>query len=179
VLDVSLTLSLGRHIVVVPFQGVPYSSLRVGVPREIYPDERRVALTPQNVTVLRKKGFAEVLIEQDAGTHAQFRNIDYENAGATLVSREHLFSKTDIMLKVVPPLLDKEVEHIKHGSTLISFLYPKKNKELVEALAKRDVNTFAMDMIPRISRAQTFDALRSDIIRILRSIFLLPAEPAK
>jgi H+-translocating NAD(P) transhydrogenase len=148
----------------------------VGVPREIYPDERRVALTPQNVTVLRKKGFAEVLIEHDAGTHAQFRNMDYENAGATLVSREQLFAKTDIMLKVVPPLLDKEVERIKHGSTLISFLYPKKNKELVEALAKRDVNTFAMDMIPRISRAQTFDALRSDILRILPKH--LPAESA-
>ncbi|KAI0247966.1 PNTB-domain-containing protein [Lactifluus subvellereus] len=142
-------------------EGVPYSSLRVGVPREIYPDERRVALTPQNVALLRKKGFAEVLIEHDAGTHAQFLNGDYEKAGATLASREHLFSKADIMLKVRPPLQDKEVEHIKHGSTLISFLHPKQNKELVEALAKRDVNTFAMDMIPRISRAQTFDALSS------------------
>lgn len=162
----SILALLGEHVAA-SFQGVPYSSLRVGVPREIYPGERRVALTPQNVALLRKKGFAEVLIEHDAGTHAQFVNSDYENAGATLASREHLFSKTDIMLKVRPPLQDKEVEHIKHGSTLISFLYPKQNKELVEALAKRDVNTFAIDMIPRISRAQTFDALRSGI-RILR-----------
>jgi H+-translocating NAD(P) transhydrogenase len=154
---------LSQHVVT-SFQGVPYSSLSVGVPREIYPDERRVALTPQNVALLRKKGFAEVLIEHDAGTHAQFLNRDYESAGATLASREHLFAQTDIMLKVRPPLLDKEIEHIKHGSTLISFLHPKQNKELVEALAKRDVNAFAMDMIPRISRAQTFDALRSDIL---------------
>jgi NAD(P) transhydrogenase len=141
-------------------QGIPYSSLRVGVPREVYPNERRVALTPQNVALLRKKGFAEVLIEHDAGTHAQFLNEDYEKAGATLASREHLFSKSDIMLKVRPPLRDQEVDHIQHGSTLISFLFPKQNEQLVEALAKRNVNTFAMDMIPRISRAQTFDALR-------------------
>jgi len=132
----------------------------VGVPREVYPNERRVALTPQNVALLRKKGFAEVLIEHDAGAHAQFLHEEYEKAGATLASREHLFSRTDIMLKVRPPSIDEEVERIKHGSSLISFIYPKQNKDLVEALAKRDVNTFAMDMIPRISRAQTFDALR-------------------
>ncbi|KAH8989174.1 PNTB-domain-containing protein [Lactarius hatsudake] len=140
---------------------LPYSSLRVGVPRELYPNECRVALTPQNVALLRKKGFAEVLVEHDAGANAQFLNEDYEKAGATLTSRERLLAGSDIMLKVRPPLQDQEVEHIKHGSTLISFLYPTQNKQLVEALAKRDVNTFAMDMIPRISRAQTFDALSS------------------
>ena len=142
------------------FRGLPYSSLRVGVPRELFPNECRVALTPQNVTLLRKKGFAEVLVEHNAGANAQFLNEDYEKAGATLTSRERLLANSDIMLKVRPPLQDQEVEHIRHGSTLISFLYPKQNKLLVEALAKRDVNTFAMDMIPRISRAQTFDALR-------------------
>ncbi|KAH9161336.1 PNTB-domain-containing protein [Lactarius sanguifluus] len=140
---------------------IPYSSVRVGVLRELYPNECRVALTPQNVALLRKKGFAEVLVEHDAGANAQFLNEDYEKAGATLTSRERLLASSDIMLKVRPPLQDQEVEHIKHGSTLISFLYPKQNKQLVEALAKRDINTFAMDMIPRISRAQTFDALSS------------------
>ncbi|KAI0275891.1 NAD(P) transhydrogenase beta subunit-domain-containing protein [Russula aff. rugulosa BPL654] len=141
--------------------GTLYSSLRVGVPRELFPNERRVALTPQNVALLRKKGFAEVLVERDAGTHAQFLNEDYEKAGATLTSRDQLFAKTDIMLKVRPPLRDQEVDHIKHGSTLVSFLYPKQNKDLVDVLAKKNVNTLAMDMIPRISRAQTFDALSS------------------
>jgi NAD(P) transhydrogenase len=140
---------------------IPYSSLRVGVPRELYPNECRVALTPQNVALLRKKGFAEVLVEHDAGANAQFLNEDYEKAGATLTSRERLLANSDITLKVRPPLQDQEVEHIRHGSTLISFLYPKQNKQLVEALAKRDINAFAMDMIPRISRAQTFDALSS------------------
>jgi len=135
----------------------------VGVPREVFPNERRVALTPQNVALLRKKGFAEVLVERDAGTHAQFPNEDYEKAGATLTSRDQLFANTDIMLKVRPPLRDQEVDHIKNGSTLVSFLYPKQNKELVDVLAKKNVNTLAMDMIPRISRAQTFDALRSGL----------------
>ncbi|KAI0263343.1 PNTB-domain-containing protein [Gloeopeniophorella convolvens] len=140
---------------------IPYSSLRVGVPRELFPNECRVALTPQNVALLRKKGFAEVLVEHNAGAHAQFLNEDYEKAGATLASREELFAHTDIMLKVRPPSYDQEVEHLRHGSTLISFLYPRQNKELIDALAKRDVNALAMDMIPRISRAQTFDALSS------------------
>lgn len=140
--------------------GIHYSSLTIGVPREIYPQERRVSLTPQNVALLLKKGFAKVLIEHDAGVLAQFRNDDYEKAGATLVSREDVFHASDIMLKVRPPLLGQEAEYVKEGSTLISFLYPRQNKEIVDTLAKRNVNALAMDMIPRISRAQTFDALR-------------------
>jgi len=76
----------------------------VGVPREVFPNERRVALTPQNVALLRKKGFAEVLVERDAGTHAQFLNEDYEKAGATFTSREQLFAKTDIIESVATDL---------------------------------------------------------------------------
>ncbi|KAI0064545.1 PNTB-domain-containing protein [Artomyces pyxidatus] len=140
---------------------VPYSSLTVGVPREAFPNERRVSLTPQNVALLLKKGFHKVLIEHDAGVHAQFLNDDYEKAGATLASREDVFAASDIMLKVRPPLHGQEVDHVKEGSTLISFLYPRQNKEIVDALAHRNVNALAMDMIPRISRAQTFDALSS------------------
>ncbi len=72
----------------------------MGVPREVFPNERRVALTPQNVALLRKKGFAEVLVERDAGMHAQFLNEDYEKAGATLTSREQLFAKAVIIESV-------------------------------------------------------------------------------
>ena len=140
--------------------GTPYSALTIGVPREMFPNECRVSLTPQNVAILLKKGFSRVLIERDAGAHAQFLNEDYEKAGATLVSRQDLFSASDILLKVRPPLHGQEAEHVKEGSTLVSFLYPRQNKELVEVLAKRRINALAMDMIPRISRAQTFDALR-------------------
>ncbi|KAF4576779.1 hypothetical protein EYR36_000624 [Pleurotus pulmonarius] len=141
--------------------GIPYSSLTVGVPREIFPNERRVALTPQNVALLRKKGFSKVLVEQNAGTEAQFLDEHYVTAGATLVSREQLLKETDILLKVRPPLRGQEDEQVKEGSTIISFLYPTQNKSIVEALASRNVNAFAMDMIPRISRAQVFDALSS------------------
>lgn len=145
--------------------GVPYSSLVVGSPREIYPNERRVSLTPQNVSLLLKKGFSKVLVEHDAGAQAQFLNEDYEKAGATLVSREDILKTSDILLKVRPPLLGKEAEYVRDGSTLITFMYPRQNKEIVEALSQRGVNALAMDMIPRISRAQTFDALRYAIFR--------------
>lgn len=101
-----------------------------------------------------------MLVEHDAGAQAQFLNEDYEKAGATLVSREDILKTSDILLKVRPPLLGKEAEYVRDGSTLISFIYPRQNKEIVEALSQRGVNALAMDMIPRISRAQTFDALR-------------------
>ncbi|KAF5358029.1 hypothetical protein D9756_001498 [Leucocoprinus leucothites] len=141
-------------------QGVPYSSLTVGIPREIFPNERRVSLTPQNAALLRKKGFTKVLVERNAGAGAQFLDEHYAAAGATLVARDELFKQSDILLKVRPPLAGQEVEKIKEGSTVISFLYPAQNKAIVDTLAQRKTNAFAMDMIPRISRAQVFDALR-------------------
>jgi NAD(P) transhydrogenase len=140
--------------------GIPYASLTVGAPRETFPNERRVSLTPQNVTLLKKKGFVNVLVEKHAGKEAQFLDEEYVAAGATMVSRDELFGNTDIMLKVRPPSVDKEAKTLKEGSTVISFLYPAQNKAVVDALATRKVNAFAMDMVPRISRAQTFDALR-------------------
>jgi len=148
--------------------GIPYTSLTVGAPREIFPNERRVSLTPQNVALLKKKGFANVLVEKHAGAQAQFLDEEYLAAGATIVSRDELFDRTDIMLKVQPPSIDKEVKGVKEGSTVISFLYPAQNKAVVDALASRKVNAFAMDMVPRISRAQTFDALRSALIMARR-----------
>lgn len=124
--------------------GVPYSSLTVGIPREVYPNERRVALTPQNAALLLKKGFGKVLVERHAGVEAQFLDEQYVTAGATLVSREEVFQSSDIMLKVRPPLHGQEVEHVKEGSTVISFLYPAQNKMIVESLAARNVNAFAV-----------------------------------
>lgn len=120
-----------------------------------------MSLTPHNVTLLKKKGFANVLVEKHAGAQAQFLDEEYVAAGAAIVSRDELFNRTDIMLKVQAPLVAEEVKGMKEGSTVISFLYPAKNKAVVDALASRKVNAFAMDMIPRISRAQTFDALSS------------------
>ena len=79
-----------------------------------------------------------------------------------MVDRDAVWSQSDIVMKVRSPQMDAqdEVQAMREGSTIISFLYPAQNKKLVEGLAGRGVTSFAMDMIPRISRAQTFDALR-------------------
>ncbi|KAG6816448.1 hypothetical protein H0H87_006003 [Tephrocybe sp. NHM501043] len=144
---------------------VPYSSLTIGVPKEVFPGERRVSLTPQNAALLLKKGFAKILVERHAGAEAQFLDDQYTKAGATVVSRDEVFASSDIMLKVRPPLHGQESDHVKVGSTVISFMYPAQNKMIIESLASRGANVFAMDMIPRISRAQVFDALRSYLAR--------------
>lgn len=139
----------------------PYAKLTVGVPKETYAAERRVAVTPQNVAVLLKKGFAAVLVEKGAGAEADFTDEAYEKAGATLVDgAEGVWSKADIVLKVRGPNL-KEAELLRPGQTLASFLQPAINKPLVEKIAAQKATAFAMDLIPRISRAQVFDALSS------------------
>ncbi|KAJ6034660.1 uncharacterized protein N7446_009414 [Penicillium canescens] len=142
----------------------PYAELTIGVPLEIFPGERRVAITPQNVALLLKKGVSRVLIQRGAGENAQLLDDAYEKAGATLVDRDAIWSQSDIVLKVRSPQSEgpfNEVQALRQGSTVISFLYPLQNKPLVEALAARGVTAFAMDRIPRISRAQVFDALSS------------------
>ncbi|KAI9367186.1 NAD(P) transhydrogenase beta subunit-domain-containing protein [Aspergillus egyptiacus] len=146
-----------------PVPVVPYSSLTVGVPRETFPNERRVALTPQNVALLLKKGFSRVLVERGAGEGAQLLDQAYAAAGATLVDQATIWSQSNIILKVRGPQegLFNEVEAMSRGSTVISFLYPTQNKQLVQKMAARGVTAFAMDMVPRISRAQVFDALSS------------------
>ncbi|EFW23211.1 NAD(P) transhydrogenase [Coccidioides posadasii str. Silveira] len=142
---------------------VPYSALTVGVPLETYLNERRVALTPQNTALLLKKGFSRVLVERGSGSEAKFPDEAYQSAGATVVGRDELWADSDILLKVRGPRIEgdiNEVHQMREGSTLLSLLYPAQNKSIVEALAARRVTSFAMDMIPRISRAQVFDVLR-------------------
>jgi NAD(P) transhydrogenase len=148
---------------VAPINSTPYSKLTIGVVRETFPNERRVAITPQNAALLLKKGFARVLVERGAGAEAQFTDQAYEKAGVTLGEAKTVWTESDILLKVRAPSFDgqiSEVDQLREGTTLISFLYPLQNKRLVEKLASRRTTSFAMDMIPRISRAQTFDALR-------------------
>lgn len=147
-----------------PFSAGPYSNLTIGVPKESYPGERRVAITPQNVKLLLKKGFSRILVERGAGAEAQFTDEAYEQAGAKTVDRRSVFSEADIVLKVRPLSVDgedSEVDAIREGATVISFLYPVQNKHVVDRIASRKATAFAMDMVPRISRAQVFDALRS------------------
>jgi hypothetical protein len=151
-----------------PPTGTPYSKLIVGAPLETYPNERRVALTPANVALLLKKGFSRVLIESNAGAEAQFLDDAYKAAGATIVDKNALWGESDILLKVRAPLIPAETDAIRKDSTLISFLYPAQNPDLVDRLAGKGVNAFAMDMIPRISRAQVFDALRCVLVLFIK-----------
>ena len=137
--------------------------MTIGIPKESYLGERRVAITPQNVKLLLKKGFSRVLVEQGAGVEAQFTDESYEQAGAKTVDRRSVFSESDILLKVRALSIEgteSEVDAIREGATVISFLYPVQNRPVVDRIASRKATSFAMDMVPRISRAQVFDALR-------------------
>lgn len=147
-----------------PSEDIPYDNLTVGVPRETYPGERRVAITPQNVALLRNKGFGRILVEEGAGELANFSDFSYEHAGATIVKQSQIWSDSDIILKVRAPRTDSsnsEVDALQPDTVVISMLQPSQNKDLVDAIAGRQATSFAMDMIPRISRAQVFDALSS------------------
>jgi NAD(P) transhydrogenase len=144
--------------------GTPYADLVIGVPKETYPHERRVAITPQNAQLLLQKGVGKILVEKGAGAEASFPDVFYEHVHAGLAGRDKVWSESDIILKVRPPSIaqgNDEVSMMKEGAALISFIQPAQNKHLVDALASRRATAFAMDMIPRISRAQTFDALSS------------------
>ncbi|KAG6043814.1 hypothetical protein E4U39_004121 [Claviceps sp. Clav50 group G5] len=140
---------------------IPYRQLTVGVPKEVFAGERRVALTPQNVALLLKKGFGEVLVESGAGIQAEFLDEAYKKAGATLVhGPQAVWSGSDVLLKVRAPS-ENEIEFVQEGHTIISLLHPAQNEDMVKKLASKKATCFAMDMIPRISRAQVFDALSS------------------
>ncbi len=134
--------------------------MKVGIPAEITPNELRVAATPKTVKRLQKQGFT-VYIERHAGLKANFSDKDFEEAGATLVnSAKEIYSQSDIVLKVKEPTL-AEVEQMREGLVLLSYLWPAQNQDLLKKLADKKVNAVAMDAIPRISRAQKMDVLSS------------------
>ncbi|NTV89411.1 MAG: Re/Si-specific NAD(P)(+) transhydrogenase subunit alpha, partial [Clostridiales bacterium] len=132
--------------------------MRIGIPRESNADETRVAATPNSVKQLKKLGF-DVAVESGAGDRASFNDELYGAAGAEILSREEVW-KSDVIYKLNAPN-DSEIEGIREGTTLVSFLYPAQNPALVEKLSKKKINVMAMDMVPRISRAQSLDALSS------------------
>ena len=132
----------------------------IGCPREIAKGEKRVALTPKSALELKKLGY-KCQIETKAGENAQFSDNEYKNAGVKIVSTSKaLWQTSDIIIKVRCPE-EKELNKIQPNSTLISFIWPSQNKKTLEKLKKINVSTLAMDMIPRISRAQKMDALSS------------------
>ena len=132
----------------------------IGVPREIFAGEKRVATVPEVVVKLIKLGFA-VSVESGAGEAANVSDDAYRAAGATIVSgAANLWAAADIIFKVRAPNVD-EVGLMREGTTLVSFIWPAQNPDLLQRLAARKVTVLAMDSVPRISRAQKLDALSS------------------
>merc|ERR1711887_207262 len=139
-------------------KGTPYNKLNIGVPAETWTNERRVACTPAVTALLTKKGFT-VNVQEGAGKLSNFRDEDFAAAGANIIGKEAAFQQ-DITLKLRQPSLE-EVNLLREQSILYSFLYPGQNPELLKALADKKLTAFGMDCVPRISRAQVFDALSS------------------
>jgi NAD(P) transhydrogenase subunit alpha len=137
--------------------------LNVVVPKEIAPGERRVALTPDVAGRLVKAGNA-VIVERGAGDAAGFRDADYQSAGATLgASAAETYGAAGMVVKVQRPLTDgpDELSLIPQGATLVAFLQPLSDPQYAAKLAERKVTGLSMELIPRISRAQSMDALSS------------------
>ena len=132
--------------------------MKVGVPRETWPGEHRVALIPPAAAALKKSGL-DVVVEQDAGLAAGFPSAAYEQAGATVASRDAVFSTADIILQVrsVPP----ERERLRKGQAVIGFADPLGDPDAIRVLAQAGVTAFSMELMPRITRAQSMDALSS------------------
>ncbi|MEM9381008.1 MAG: Re/Si-specific NAD(P)(+) transhydrogenase subunit alpha [Planctomycetota bacterium] len=139
--------------------------MKLGIPKENHPDERRVAASPQAVERFVGMGF-EVVVESDAGAAASYPNGAYEAAGASIAGRDDAF-RADAVLKIRAPRSgdgpegDDELGLIREGATLVSYVFPAQNDDLVEALRARGLTTIGMDQIPRITRAQKVDSLSS------------------
>ncbi len=139
--------------------------MRIGVPQEIHAGERRVATTPEVAAKLQKLGFT-VAIQSGAGVGADFSDEAYRGVGVEIIDDARTLWTADIILKVRgpeahPALGCHELDLMREGALLISFIWPAQNADLMERLAARHATTIAMDSVPRISRAQKLDALSS------------------
>ena len=134
--------------------------MKIGTPKEIFEGEARVAMTPDSALQLQKLGY-DCVIETGAGMAAGFSDKAYADAGVEVVkTAAALWKAADVVAKVRPPS-EAEVKKLNEGQTLISFFYPVANETLMKQAAAKGANVIAMDMVPRISRAQKMDALSS------------------
>ena len=134
--------------------------MNVGIPKETFPGETRVAVIPETVKNLVEKGM-KVSVEAGAGALADFTDEQYKQAGAAIEkSHDKLLGASDLVLKIQRPE-DKEVGKMKEGAALITFLQPFSNPGLLKKLAARNISAMSMEMVPRITRAQNMDALSS------------------
>jgi len=134
--------------------------MKIGAPKETAPGEARVALTPESAGRLKKLGY-ECLVEKGAGLAASITDQAYEKAGVEVVdSAEALWKNADVIVKVREPSAE-ELDAAPDGKILISFVWPAANEDLLEKMKAKNMSVLAMDMVPRISRAQKMDALSS------------------
>ncbi|MGR3304181.1 MAG: Re/Si-specific NAD(P)(+) transhydrogenase subunit alpha [Candidatus Scalindua sp.] len=134
--------------------------MKIGIPKEISEKERRVAVVPKMVKQIVSDG-QEVLIESGAGESANFSDLEYEQAGASIVKgTQLLYSEADLIMKIHPPQRH-EVEMMKTDSIYIGFLAPVSNLSVIQLMAKKNIASFAMEFIPRIARSQSMDAISS------------------
>jgi H+-translocating NAD(P) transhydrogenase subunit alpha len=135
-------------------------AIRIGIPRELSPGERRVAATPESIRKLRELGF-EVAVERGAGTHSGIADDAYAAAGATLAeTADALWKAADVILKIRPPTTE-EATQARPGTTLISLLQPERHPELPPVLQSLKLSAIALERIPRVTRAQKMDVLSS------------------
>jgi H+-translocating NAD(P) transhydrogenase subunit alpha len=137
--------------------------MKIGVVTERRAHERRVAASPDTVKRLAGQGH-ELLVEAGAGAASAFPDAVYERAGATLVDRNDAYGKADILLKVQRPLMNgegaiDEMALLRRGSVLVGLLAPLQQRDQIAAYARAGVTAFAMELVPRITRAQTMDVL--------------------
>jgi NAD(P) transhydrogenase subunit alpha len=133
--------------------------MRIAVPNESHGGERRVALVPDVIKRITAKGH-EVVVESGAGERARIPNALFEEAGAKIASGDAALEGADVVARVTPPS-SEEIDRLPDGSVLIAFLAPLTSPETTRALASAGVTAFAMEAIPRITRAQSMDALSS------------------
>ncbi len=139
--------------------------MKIGIPKETFPDERRVAAVPQTVAALRKLGY-EVLLQQGTGSLAGWDDAHYAEQGAQLVaSRQEVFAQADVVLQVrsfgANPNALNDLDLLRQGQTVVGFCEPLSEGATMKEVAARGVNLLAMELIPRTTRAQSMDALSS------------------
>lgn len=134
--------------------------MKIGIPKEISEGETRVALVPAHIKELLKKNH-QILVENGAGENATFPDDDYKKEGATIIDNSNkLYSNSDVILKVQPPVPD-EIEKLKENSVYVGFLSVFQNRSILDTFKQKNITSFAMEFVPRITRAQSMDALSS------------------
>lgn len=141
--------------------------MKIGVPKESLPSEKRVALTPANVIAIKKiSPKIQILVEQGAGLLAGYTDQEYEAAGATLSNRDTVYAEANIVLQVQTPgyphsSADQDLAQLNTGQILIGMMDPLTNPAFAQSLAKKQVTGIALELVPRITRAQSMDILSS------------------